>query len=188
MTKATNEIERFADFINAMDFHEVIDFFNFAMSDMLQNENHAIFNPYVDEDAIRIIKVGGAKALAEIIGYPEEERAVMCRIDQKGDLHWTWGFNPWTEILDGYAEWILDHVKTTYDQQGNAADIIVAYPKIKDVILTKKKFKVRVSWEVYDYFDIEAQTEEEAKAEAEEIAIRDGVYCSGETVSCIVTD
>lgn len=165
--KATNKIERFADFINAMDFSEVIRFFNFAMSDMIQLENHAMYDYHDQEDAIHIIKnIGIENFLDKVVGNPTpEEKCVMYQTNgnyKESIDRWTYGINPWTEILDGYAEWILDHVEETYANYGNDADIIVAYPKLKEVIGKTEKFRIAVHKTLTKIVEVEAYSSLEA--------------------------
>lgn len=153
--EAKNKMERFADFINAMNFTEVINFFNFAMEDMMQIENHAMYDYHNQEDAIEIIKNIGIENFLENVVYnpTQEERCVMYQTDgmnpngKVSDIdRWSWGFNPWTEILDGYADWILFHIEESYQKYGDEADIILAYPALKDVITEpKKKVIIRVT-------------------------------------------
>lgn len=178
--KATNKMERFADFINAMDFSAVIRFFNFVMEDMLQLENHAMYDYHDQEDAINIIKNIGIEAfLDKVVGNPtDEERCVMYQMDgtnpansQERIDRWSYCINPWTEILEGYADWILDHIERQQAEPGADAYIFTQYPELREVFGIKKKFKVRVSTEFYGIYDVEAYSEEDAIDAAEEMAL-----------------
>lgn len=160
--------ERFADFINSLDFSDVIVFFNFAMEDMLQLEHHAMYDYHDQEDAINIIKNIGIEAfLDKVVGNSTpEERCVMYQTDdhnfKETDGRWSYGFNPWTEILEGYADWILDHVEETYANYGNDAHIIATYPQLKDVFGKTTKFKIAVHKTLTKIVEVEAYSSLEA--------------------------
>lgn len=166
------KMERFADFINAMSFSEVIAFFNFTMEDMMQLENHAMYDYHNEEDAIEIIKNIGIENFLENVVYnpTQEERCVMYQTDgmnlngKTSDIdRWSWGFNPWVEILDGYADWILSYVEDIYKEYGDDCFMLSEYPALKDVIKEpKKKVRVCVSRVVRKIVEVEADSYEDA--------------------------
>lgn len=172
MTQATNKTERFADYINKMNFSEVIEFFNFMMEDMMQIENHAMYDYHVQKDAIDIINTFGMETFLEDVVYnpTQEERCVMYQIDgiahskdEKSADRWMLRINPWTEILDGYSEWIIGHVEDCINGEKNGAYIEDKYPEIFDVVREpKKKIKVAVHKTLTKIVEIDANSFQEA--------------------------
>lgn len=164
MIQATNKTERFADYINAMSFSEVIEFFNFMMEDMMQIENHAMFDWTIQKDAENILNQIGVKAFVGMFNGQYEERAVMCSVNQKGELNYEWGLNPWTEILDGYSEWIISHIEDCMNGVKDGSFIEEKYPELFDVVREPKvKVKVAVHKTLTRIVEVEARTHAEAE-------------------------
>lgn len=148
MTQEKNKKERFADYINAMNFSEVIEFFTFMMEDMMQTENHAIFDYHDQGDAAWLLNTLGVEQFIKGLTNPtEEERAYLFSPANNKD-----GFcNPWTEILDSYADWIISHVEDCMDGTKDKYSIQMKYPELFDVVRSKQKFKFVVEVIVEDY-------------------------------------
>lgn len=169
--EATNRTERFADYINAMDFSQVIEFFSFMMTDMMQIENHRMFDWTQQEDAERILKGVGITSFVMLIkSNTPEERGVMWSIDQAGCLNFEAGFNPWTEILDGYSDWILGHLDDCMKGVKDKTAIIEKYPDIFDKVMEEpmKSFVVQIVETAIYHTIIKAKSQDEAVKKAEE--------------------
>lgn len=145
MTQGKTKKERFADYINAMNFSEVIEFFTFMMEDMMQTENHTMFDYHDQGDAGWLLDTLGVEQFIKGVTNPtEEERAYLFSPATKRETF----CNPWTEILDGYADWIISHVE---DCTGDNEPLKMAYPELFDVVRDKQKFKFVVDVIVEDY-------------------------------------
>lgn len=156
--------ERFADFLNGLSFSDVIDFFNYTMEDMLQSENYAMYDYTRQEDAIEIIRDYGIEKYLQLVNHlTPEERAFMCAAKNGGsEREELFCINPWAEILEGYTDWILDHVQMQLEQWGNDAAIIIVYPQLKEVLFGKKLFNVECRKVFTKVAAVYASTPEEA--------------------------
>lgn len=163
MTQMTNKTERFADYINKMDFFEVIEFFNFMMEDMMQIENHTMYEWTKQEDAEIILKnIGITKFVALVNSNTPEETAVIGATNGEGKIEFTI-VNPWTEILDDYSNWILGHLDDCMNGKKDKTAILKEYPDIFDIVKEPKKvFTVRITEKAVYNVDIVAHNADEA--------------------------
>lgn len=162
--EATNKTERFADFINAMPFSEVIGFFNSLSQAYAEVEGYSDYNAMYDynvqEAAEWMLKAIGVEDFLKGVNNPtKEERAYLCDVEHGCELF----VNPWTETL----EHSNDFIKIIENSPSGH------YEEAKQAINPKVIVKVAVHKTLTRIVEVEARSH----AEAEEWIARNFEKC-----------